>query len=65
MELDKYVGVKHKFNGDTFGGADCIGLCRLFFYSNAFFRLSSYSISYCLNPFHMHKNSIKLTYGYV
>lgn len=31
MELDKYVGIKHKFNGDTFGGADCIGLCRLFY----------------------------------
>lgn len=29
--INKYIGIKHKFNGDTFDGADCIGLCRLFY----------------------------------
>lgn len=28
---DKYIGIKHLFNGDNFDGADCIGLCRLFY----------------------------------
>lgn len=37
MELDKYVGIKHKFNGDAFNGADCIGLRRLFFILTHFF----------------------------
>lgn len=29
--IDKYIGIIHEFNGDTFDGCDCIGLCRLFY----------------------------------
>lgn len=29
--IDKYIGIVHRFNGDTFDGCDCIGLCRLFY----------------------------------
>lgn len=30
-DIGRYVGVRHVFNGDGPGGADCIGLCRLFY----------------------------------
>ena len=31
MKINKFVGIKHKFNGRDFEGADCIGLCQLFY----------------------------------
>lgn len=33
-DINKYIGIKHIFNGDTFHGCDCIGLCRLFYYEH-------------------------------
>ena len=30
-DINKFVGIKHKFNGRDFDGADCIGLCQLFY----------------------------------
>lgn len=31
MNIDRFIGIKHKFNGRDFDGADCIGLCQLFY----------------------------------
>ena len=31
MIVDKFIGIRHLFNGDNYDGADCIGLCRLFY----------------------------------
>ena len=31
MDINKFVGIKHKFNGRDFDGVDCIGLCQLFY----------------------------------
>lgn len=30
-QIEKYIGIPHKFNGDTFEGCDCIGLVRLIY----------------------------------
>ena len=30
-DINKYVGIPHYFNQDSFDGCDCIGLCRLFY----------------------------------
>lgn len=29
--INEYIGIVHKFNGQNFGGCDCLGLCRLFY----------------------------------
>lgn len=31
FESDKYIGIKHITNGDSFDGCDCLGLIRLFY----------------------------------
>ena len=31
MNIEKFIGIRHKFNGRSFDGADCIGLCHLFY----------------------------------
>ena len=36
MDIDKFVGIKHKFNGRDFDGTDCIGLCQLFYKHHKF-----------------------------
>ncbi len=34
QNLDKFVGIPYKFLGTDYDGADCIGLCQLFFYEH-------------------------------
>ena len=34
QNLDRFVGIPYKFLGTGFDGADCIGLCQLFFYEH-------------------------------
>ena len=34
QNLDKFIGIPYKFLGTDFNGADCIGLCQLFFYEH-------------------------------
>ena len=29
--IDKFIGIPHYFNQDSFEGCDCLGLCRLFY----------------------------------
>ena len=36
MELDQFVGIKHKFNGRARDGVDCVGLCQLFYKSHGY-----------------------------
>lgn len=31
MNINKFVGLKHKFNGRDYDGVDCIGLCQIFY----------------------------------
>jgi cell wall-associated NlpC family hydrolase len=31
VDLDKFIGIRHHFGRHGFDGADCIGLCRLFY----------------------------------
>lgn len=31
MDINKFVGIPWKLNGDTFENSDCVGLCRLFY----------------------------------
>lgn len=31
MNINRFVGITHRFNGRSFDGADCIGLCHLFY----------------------------------
>ena len=35
--IDKYIGILHKFGGDTFDGCDCVGLCKLFYREHDWF----------------------------
>ena len=31
FDSDKYIGIVHRTNGDTFDACDCLGLVRLFY----------------------------------
>lgn len=39
MDTDKYIGIPYKFNGDTFEGADCLGLVRLFYREHGWIKI--------------------------
>ena len=34
FDSDKFIGIPHRMNGDTFSSCDCIGLVRLFYKMN-------------------------------
>ncbi|BAL84691.1 hypothetical protein SELR_pSRC400400 (plasmid) [Selenomonas ruminantium subsp. lactilytica TAM6421] len=34
FDTDKYIGIVHRTNGDTFKECDCVGLARLFYREN-------------------------------
>lgn len=36
QDLCKFIGIPYEFLGTTFNGADCIGLCQLFFNQHGF-----------------------------
>lgn len=34
MNLDKFIGIPYVLGEDGYGGTDCLGLCRLFYYEH-------------------------------